>query len=159
MFRKLENHGFLVRELTREDADKIFNILRLELGKDDNKPVQNKKLRILKREIEYVFNEPEHHVIGIEKDGTLIGVATCNDENNIPWLGHFVIDEKYRKTKASAMLLYYVVGIIYQDKIVQTKPIGDIGEYKSSIKKMPEQLGFDIIDPERLPLLKKIAGE
>lgn len=157
--RTLEARGFVVSELYREDTDEIFSVLKTELGKDSNKSVQNKKLRSIKREIDFTFNEEEHHMIGIKKDGILIGVATCNDEHTIPWLGHFVILEKYRKTKAMPLLLYYIMGIVYPDKIVQTNPIGDTSDYENTIKKMPKELGFSILNPDRIRVLKKIAGE
>lgn len=158
MLNRIENHGFLVRELQKEDTDKIFEIFRKELGKDKNKSVQNKKLRKLKREIEFTFKEDGHHIVGVQISGTLIGVATCNKDNGIPWLGHFVIDDKYRKTKATAMLLYYIMGEVYPDEIIQTRPIGDTSDYGNSIKKMPKIMNFDILNPERFKLLKKIAG-
>lgn len=157
--RELNKHGFKVRELTAEDTEEIFEILKEELGHDSNKSVQNKKLRTIKREIDFTFNEDEHHFIGIEANGNLVGVATCNDENNIPWLGHFVIKKNHRKTKAMALLLYYIMGIVYPGKIIQTNPIGDTSDYENTIKKMPKELGFSIINPERFKILKKIAGE
>lgn len=157
--RILEKHGFTVSELTKEDAEEIFGVLEPDLGRDENKTTQAKKRRVINREIDFSFKEDGHHIIGIRINDELIGIATCNSDGGIPWLGHFSIKEKYRKTKAAPLLLYYIMGIVYPDKIIQTKPIGDTSDYEHVIKKLPKQLGFHILNPEKFKVLKKIAGE
>ena len=93
--------------------------------------------------------------IGVFKGNILVGVALCNEEDDIPWIGHMYILKKHQKTKAFILLAYYLSNILFKDKPIRLdSPNTD--QFKSVINQLPKQIGGQVITIDTAERLKKI---
>ena len=111
--------GFSIRVLHKEDTDEIFRVFKPVLVRNHfDQLVVNRDIRILQGEIRYALKNKKHVIIGLEKDGVLVGAAMCNDDSDIPWIGHLNILKEYRGTKAVVVLMHFILNILFKDKNV-----------------------------------------
>lgn len=112
--------GFDIVLLTPDDFEDIFNVFSTELvPKTKNKSTIGRHQRILIGEINYTFDNPTYYILGLAKDGKLIGASMCNENNDVPWLGHLTILNEYRNSKAFIVFLHYILNILFKDKKVE----------------------------------------
>ncbi len=112
-------YGFDIRILHIGDTQDIFNVFEPVLvNKNQNFTLVNRDIRILNGEIKYALKNKKHIIIGLEKDGVLVGAAMCNDSGGIPWIGHLNILNKYRYTKAIVVLMHFILNILFKTKNV-----------------------------------------
>ena len=112
-------YGFSIRVLHKDDSDDIYRVFEeILVRKNVDSRQIGRDMRILQGEIKFALKNKRHVIIGLEKDGILVGAAMCNDSGNIPWIGHLNILKKYRYSKAVLVLMHYIINILFKDKNV-----------------------------------------
>ncbi len=143
-----EKFGYTIETLENKDSNEMFNVLEPEMvdfSKHNTMVARDK--RILSVELRTVLSDDRYTNIGLKKDGKLIGVSISNEKDGGPWLGHLAILKEYRKTKASIVLIHYIMNILYKDKTVM---MGNdkLKTYHKFVRVMPKILDFVIMKPE-----------
>ncbi len=118
-------YGFNVIELKESNSKELFNTLEPVLvNRKQNRTLIARDIRILTKTIRYVFKPYSqsigHKAFGLYKDNKIVGAVICNDTDQMPWIGHLNILENYRKTKATIVLMHFILNILYKDRIVFT---------------------------------------
>lgn len=152
--------GLIVRELSVENSEEIFKVLSEEfIDRRKHQSMIDKDERVIRGKIAYTFKHNHYVAIGLYKGQKLIGVALCNNKNDIPWIGYLTVTRKYRGTKGFLLLSYYITNILYKNKPVRLDGTNIYG-FKNAIMKMPAAIGGYIIKQETAARLKRmVTGE
>ena len=132
--------GFDIKLLDMSDGTNIFKLLaKAKLDRTDRNPeMYSHDRRILKEEIRFSLEKDNYNSVGIFNCDKLIGISFSSFiyEENEPWLGYFYIEPEYRKTKASVVLINYLVNHLYKGYRMQMGDT-DITHYGKLIQHIP----------------------
>lgn len=157
MLRTVHGLGFSAKELSIEDSEAIFDVLAATML-DYRKHISmiEKDKRVIRGRIAFTFKKDKYIAIGVFKSKKLVGVALCNDNGDVPWIGHMTVLKEYRKTKAFIMLAYYIANVLYKNQVIRLNT-PNIKDFKSVIKVLPKVIGGQAITIETAERLKKIV--
>ena len=132
--------GFEVRLLEKQHGIAIFKLLEPDaLDRQAVTPEMYYQDRLtLKEEINFALYRKNYNSVGLFKNNVLIGIcfsSITDDDQKQPWLGYFYVENSYRKTRASSMLMNYILNILYKGYTVQ---VGPSGSSKSMYDKLIE---------------------
>jgi len=154
--------GYDVMLLERRHGIEIFRLLEPARMNRSKRTVYeySKDRRELKGEIRFALHEPRYNSVGIFKDDVLVGISfsNINEDDKSPWLGYFYIAPGSRNSKASVVLINYIVNHLYKGVIVQIGNTNDF-EYKKLIRSFPGPLDFAVFKKGVAERFAKICGE
>lgn len=155
----LQAFGLTVRQLNPADKKHAFQVLAAEmLDKRKHPSMVAKDERVINGRLDFTFKKKDYIAVGVFKDYKLIGVALCNDEDNIPWIGHMTILKAYRRTRAFILLAHYIANVLYPDKLIRLdSPNTD--QFASVITHLPKRIGGQAITPDTGDRLQKIIDK
>ena len=118
-----DRFGYTVKLLTVKNGSDIFRLLsKAKLSRDGRNPeMYSHDRRILKGEIMFSLTEDNYNSVGLFNEDELIGISFSSviEEENQPWLGYFYIKDTYRNSKASVVLINYLINHLYKGFIIQ----------------------------------------
>ena len=151
--------GFSARELNPADKNHASRVLAAEMIDERKHPSMiAKDERVISRRLDYTFRKKDYIAIGVFKDYKLIGVALCNDEGGIPWIGHLTVLKEYRKTRAFILLAHYIANVLYPDKTIRLNS-PNTEQFKSVVTHLPKKIGGQAITPDTGDRLQKIIDK
>ncbi len=156
-----EKFGFKLKLLQKENGKDIFKLLSPgKLDRSRGIEMYSKDRRVLKKEIMFALTKINYNPIGIFKNDILIGISfsSITEEEKTPWLGWFLIDPNFRKTKASIVLLNYIINHLYKGTIIQMGPT-DMSDYGKIVRPLPKLLEFSIFNDDVSDRLLKMCKE
>ena len=154
-----EKFGYTIEDLEEKDLWDMYRVLEPELV-DQTKHctmVQRDK-RILIKNLQSVFRGTAYSNIGLKKDGKLIGVSISNEKDGGPWIGHLTVLEEYRKTKASIVLIHFVINILYNGEPIMMG-MDKLKTYRKFVRIMPKVLDFVVMKPDIYTRLARIIDK
>lgn len=155
------NFGYEVHLLCKSHLEEIYSLLSSHLlDRNRRSPeMYAKDKRVLVGNINFALGQFRYNSVGLFKNGTLVGISFSSvSDRNTPWLGWFYIDKAKQKSKASVVLINYVVNHLYKDFTIE---IGytDTTQYKNQIKVLPAPIPFGIFKEDFPKRLLRICKE
>ena len=155
-----ECFGYTVKLLEKHHGTEIFKLLKeVRLNRNTATPemFRNDRAR-LKGEIRTVLSEKRYNPIGLYDKNKLIGISFSSvlDDEKEPWLGWFYINPDYRNTKASVVLINYLINILYYGFTIQIGATGNI-EYEKLITTPKNHNGYYVFKNNVGDRLKRIC--